>query len=514
MKRTPRPYQSAFLEALRRAVASLPSSQRRVLGVGPTGMGKSTCGAMILEGAARLGTRCVVLVHTTELVEQWVALLEQCELPHGVLKAGWPETPEALLQVASIDTYVRRAAAGRVLPAKLLLIDEAHLHVGTARVERALEANPGADVVGLSASPWRLDGRPMGNVYRSLVIAAQPSELIAQGWLVAPRVFAPGAPDLEGVASRDGDFAPGQLAVACDKPKLVGDIVETWGRLGRVDGHSRLTLVFATSRAHSQHLRDAFRGAGVAAEHIDGTLPRAARRTLVSAFRADSPDGTRVLCGVDTITTGLDVPAVSCLVVARPTQSEALWVQIGGRVMRTAPGKTGAVIADHAGNTLRLGYPHADRAWGLTREDVARPAAPRTLTLRTCLSCFAVLPAGTAVCSECGAVFPVEAREVATAAGDLHEVTRAATPEEKRAEFARLCGVALKRGLPREWVSREFKRAFDVWPRLPWPEGVRPRQRDLAQERERLERIAFENGYQRGWVEQRLAAIAAKMEAA
>src|SRR5262249_34594521 len=159
----------------------------------------------------------------------------------------------------------------------LVIPDEAH-H-GVAPTWRGiLDEYQHATIIGLTATPQRSDGRGLGDIYQVLVEAPQIAELISLGCLVGTRVFAPYIPDLKGVRVERGDYAEGELALRMDKQQLVGDIVAEWlKRAAR-----RTTVAFATSVAHSVHIRDEFRRAGILAEHIDGTTPPEERDEILS----------------------------------------------------------------------------------------------------------------------------------------------------------------------------------------------------------------------------------------
>ena len=139
-----------------------------------------------------------------------------------------------------------------------------------------------------------------------------------------------------------------ELADAMDRPVVTGDIVETWLRRGE----GRPTLVYGVNRRHAQHIAERFVEAGVAAEYMDAFTDRPDRERVFDWLRAGS---TKAICNVGVLTTGVDLPMVSCIVHARPTRSRALFVQTIGRGLRTAEGKGHLLILDHAGNHLRLG---------------------------------------------------------------------------------------------------------------------------------------------------------------
>ena len=165
----------------------------------------------------------------------------------------------------AIDTLRHRAKP----LADLVIVDEAHRALAKSYREVAA-AYPDAVHLGLSATPYRADGQGLGDAYDDLVVVSTPAQLIAEGFLVEPRVFTvrpSELPDLSGVRTRRGDYDERALAAAVDRQPLVGNIVEHWQRLA--DG--RRTVAFAVSVEHSRHIAERFREAGIAAEHLDGT---------------------------------------------------------------------------------------------------------------------------------------------------------------------------------------------------------------------------------------------------
>jgi superfamily II DNA or RNA helicase len=213
--------------------------------------------------------------------------------------------------------------------------------------------------------------------------------LIRHGYLSAFVAFAPSEPDLAGVRTMAGDFHEGELSDAMDKPSITGDIVETWLKRGE----ARPTLVYGVHRAHAEHLQQRFVETGIAAAYIDCDSARDERARIFARFRAGD---IRVICNVATLSTGLDLPMVSCIVDARPTKSRIPFVQTIGRGLRTADGKDHLLILDHAGNHLRLGVvtdvgqDYLDDGKG--RQGFNRREACAEPLPKLCEECKAVLP--------------------------------------------------------------------------------------------------------------------------
>lgn len=483
-----RPYQ---LEGIERVRESIRAGARRVLLVLATGGGKTVVAAHVVSSAVALGSRVLFVAHRRELIKQSFCKLVRNGLPPeevGVIMASvgagsadlfasdpvalrdeelWSRCarrrPTARVQVASIDTLRNRNKPA----ADLVIVDEAHRGLARSYTDLQVEY-PNAIHLGLTATPYRADGKGLGNAYDELVTVASPSILIADGFLVAPRVFtvpASALPDLRGVKVRGGDYSEEDLERAVDTGALVGDIVEHWQR--RAAGVR--TVAFACSVAHSKHIAERFRAAGVAAEHLDGTTETAERDAILGRLERGE---TLVVSNCGVLCEGWDQPSVKCCILARPTKSTGLYLQQAGRILRPYKGQD-AIILDHAGCAVEHQLPQADREFSLDdapkKGRGEKEAAPPT---KTCEQCFAVVPTATRVCPECGFVWPEPEAKPAPEeqAGELVEV-RAATPEEMRAAWEQLC--AERGGRKPGWVWHRFMERFGVKPPRDWkvPEG-------------------------------------------
>lgn len=362
--------------ALDRVLAAFKRGARRVLLVLPTGGGKTTVFCTLIASliAGSTNARAAVLVHRRELATQATKRLGEFGVDHGLILAGEPSKPYARVQVAGVQTLVRRKAPR----AGLVVADEAHL--STAQTwEQILEQYEAARILGVTATPWRLGGKPLAGTYDEVIIAATPRELIAAGWLCNYTGFSYRAPDLSGVGKVGDDYNRKQAGAAMSA--LVPNVVEKW--LAHASDLS--TIVFATTVEHSKALTAEFIAAGVRAEHLDGSMRKEQRRAIIARVEAGV---TQVLCNVGVAVEGLDIPRLKCCVLARPTMSLARALQMMGRVLRpwlnpkTNQWET-ARIHDHAFVITQHGLPDDDRDYSLD----AKQEAPPSLAL--CESCLA-----------------------------------------------------------------------------------------------------------------------------
>jgi DNA repair protein RadD len=384
-------------------------------------------------------------------------------------RRGSPRAPTPPVQVCSIQTLHARAIRGARIelpPADVIFIDECH-RIRARTYRQLLERYPTAIIVGLTATPVRGDGRGLGAAFDILVEGAPIAELIAEEYLVGTRFYAPARPDLKGIKVRLGDYVESQLAERMDKPKLVGDIVEHWLRLGE----NRRTVVFATGVAHSIHIRDEFRRAGIRAEHIDGTTPVEERDRILAQLAVGEID---IVCNCAVLCEGWDRPEVSCLILARPTKSLGLYLQMVGRVLRIFPGKTDALILDHSGAVFEHGFPEDQIEWTLEEDRKARNKAHarrgqyHAPQLTTCPKCSAVRMEGKP-CPACGWRPAAKPESVEVADGELGLLGRdgnVTAPYQDKVRFQRqLIWIAQEKGHSRHWVSHTYRAKFGVWPK-------------------------------------------------
>lgn len=491
---TLRPFQARAVDAVRAVLPFAP-----VL-VSPTGSGKTVMGVSLIE---RLKMHALWLAHRDELIDQAAKGLRDLGVFVGLVQPGQPLDPLAPVQVASVATAVRRD-----LPVpQILFVDEAH-HATASQYRQLIARWPQAFRVGLTATPFRLDGTGMEDLFHRIVVAAYPDELISLGLLVAPRIYSIRLPNLEGLRVVGGDFNLTDVVKRVDMAEFRADIIQEWKR--RADG--RPTVCYACDVDHSRRIVDAFKNAGVAAEHLDGQSSREERRAILGRLRSGN---TQVVSNCMILTEGWDMRSLGCVIMARPTASLCLFLQMVGRVMRPDEGKPDALILDFAGNTHRHGMPTRRIEYSL--DGVVRRGAGDPLGLVRCQQCGLYYESG-GVCPECGTMNapPADRQPVQiTGEGGLEEHVedfayrarvwrsiederismgfadgwaihayrerfgvypclgidnelvdpRTATLDQKESVYLRLLGVAAQRGFSDGWASHQYKREFGVWPR-------------------------------------------------
>ena len=376
-----RDYQRDLYE---KTVTEMAAGHRRVLVVAPCGAGKSYLFAEMIK---RTRGEVLVLTHRLELKQQHEALLEEL----GITNA----------RVAMVLTEANRLG---VAPQPALIIsDEAHL----SRSQSWMKVLNYYDTwtVGLTATPCRLDGKPLGDCYDALVVGVDTRWLIDHQRLAPYEYYAPTLVDTSGLRTVAGDYVVSDLERLMNERAIYGDVIESYRRIAP----GERSICYCVSVKHAQETAQAFNDAGIRAEYLSSGTPARERWHIMESFRAGN---IQVLCNVGIIAEGISIPEVSCCMLLRATESVALGIQSQSRCLRYLPGKT-AKILDFVGNYLRVGLPDDDREWSLDK-----PLRKRSLTdkngnfyIRCCPECYLTF-ATAPKCPYCGADYPLHPREI------------------------------------------------------------------------------------------------------
>ena len=229
-----------------------------------------------------------------------------------------------------------------------LLIDEAH-HSEADTYQLLFDKYPKAIKIGFSATPERLDGKGLDNSYQNIIIGKSVRELIDNHILSDYKYYAPSTTD-----GFQYSISPKYLQVQGEtffkavkrdssyQKKIYADVLKTWLE----KGENKQTILFAPSIAMSEKFAKEFNQAGIKAEHVDGKMKKSDRKDALEAFRKGE---VKVICNVDLISEGFDMSDADCVILTRPTESLAMFMQQSFRAMRYREGKT-AIILDHANN--------------------------------------------------------------------------------------------------------------------------------------------------------------------
>jgi superfamily II DNA or RNA helicase len=429
-----RPYQSALVDG----IIDAWSTARNTLAVLPTGGGKTVVFAGILAGEREPS---IAIAHRQELVGQMSMALARCKVSHRIIA---PDTvikriirqhvaemgasyynDRAPCAVAGVDTLLNRSEQliGWLPRVKLWVVDEAHHLLKTNKWGKAVNMFPNARGLGVTATPTRASGEGLGShsdgLFDQMVIGPSMRELIDDGWLTDYRIFAPQSDvDLSTVtvSNATGDFNPTKLKKAIRSSHIIGDVVTHYQRIAP----GKMGVTFASDVETATDIAAQFNAADVPAEIVSANTPDEERAAILHRYRNRE---LLMLVNVDLFGEGFDLPAIEVVIMARPTESFALYCQQFGRALRlmldgptptTRAGrlaaiatsrKPRAIIIDHVGNVVRHGLPDAPREWTLDPRDRRSRGTPDdAVPLRACLNvtCMQVYERFLPECPYCG----------------------------------------------------------------------------------------------------------------
>jgi superfamily II DNA or RNA helicase len=451
-----RDYQEGLITGARQ---KLREGVKRLLLQAPCGAGKTVIGAFIVKNASERGKRVTFMTHRGELAKQAAKTFDAVDIGHGYIMAAFTPNPNKRVQVAMIDTLRNRFEK---LPVPdILMIDECH-HAVSPSWQKVINhyAEAGSVIIGLSATPARLDGRPLNDIFDAMVLGPTVKELIDRGCLAKYSYYAPPqVADLDGVASKYGDYDQKELAERMDKPQVVGDAIAHYNRL--LPG--KRAIAFCVNIAGSKHLVEQFNAAGIAAAHVDGEMHMSERSAAIKAFERGD---IKVLSNVSLFGEGFDVKACDGVILLRATQSLSLHIQMCGRAMRPHESKERAIIIDHVGNVNRHGLPDEDHEWTLEgkKKKAGKKKDEPVVPVAQCPKCFTVF-APAPCCPSCGHVMEKKRGQAEVVDGELQEITPQMAEDMKRRRAAEVTGakslddlkkLAAQRGYSEKWADHIY----------------------------------------------------------
>lgn len=417
-------------------VRSAMRQHKGVLMQSATGSGKTRMALDMIGGAHSKGSTAIFTVPRKELLRQTIDTIREYNIPFGVISPDHPPNPFAKIQIAMTPTLARRL--DKLKAPSALFLDETHF--GGADLDRIIQwsKDGGGWRIGLSATPLKTNGKPMGDWYDHMECGLPVDDLIEAGRLSKYRYFAPSKPDLSGIKVTNGNYVQSQLDEYMEgQSAIIGDAVRTY----RETAPGKLNVVFATSRKHSGKIKDAFVDAGIPAMTIDGTMDDIERKRIIRGFARRE---FTVLINVQLLNFGFDLAASAGMDVTvesmsdlSPCKSLPLQMQKWGRVLRAKDFP--AIIMDHAGNWSDNGLPDDPRDWtldGSKKRGMVGEAAPPVRQCPTCFFCHHPAP----ICPSCGFIYPINSRMVEEIDGELAEIDKAAIERAriaKRAEQGR-----------------------------------------------------------------------------
>lgn len=390
-----RPYQVQLINNVRQAY--LQGFKSPCI-VSPCGSGKSILIADIAKKTTLKRNRVLFIVHRQELTKQISETL------------SWWGVDMDYVQIGMVQTITRRL--DETLDPKLIITDENH-HSLAKSYRKIYDYFPKAKLVGFTATPVRLNGGGLGEINDKLIIGPTVKELIEWGNLAPFKYYAPEIVDTSKLKIKRGEYVAADIEDLFNNRAIWGDVVKHYKKLS--DG--KQAICYCSSIKQSEKMAKEFNDAGIVAKHIDGETLKPAREAAIENFRQGK---IMILCNVDLISEGFDVPDCNTAILLRPTQSYGLFIQQSMRCMRYKPGKT-AIIIDHVGNVGRFGTPDMEREWTLDPKKGANSTVKEENPVKQCPECFYTVVSNTQVCPECGYEFRQE-KEVEQVESELVEV--------------------------------------------------------------------------------------------
>lgn len=397
-----RPYQQ---ETIDNVLASMRQGHKRIIVQQPPRTGKTVIMADIAKRTTDKGNRVMFLIHRREVLDQAIATFKQNNVDMSLATMGM------------VQTLTRRIK--KIPEPSLIFVDEAH-HAIAKSYQRILKAFPNAYVLLFTATPVRTGHDQLDKVADDIIVGKSIKWLIDNGYLARFSYYSMPDIDSDKLKSSNGDYTNESMDDAIDKA-VYGDVITQYKRLAK----GKQAVCYTYSIDSAKLVANQFVSNGISAVEVDGETPAEERDRLVKMFRDQK---IMVLVNVNLFTEGVDLPNVDCVIMVRPTQSLALYLQFAMRCLNPRPGKK-AVIIDHVENWKRFGTPSADRDWEqaiVTRKK--RKKATPTLSTVQCNQCMRIWEPKDLIdgcCPECGFKITKERKPVRLVETDLVEIDQA-----------------------------------------------------------------------------------------
>lgn len=476
---TLRPYQQKVIDDLTDAFRK---GYRRPLIVCATGGGKTAIATKLAEGVLSKGNDLIFMCHRTELVDQTYRTFLKNDIEPDFIAAGRKFKPDSDCYIAMVNTLLRRLH--KVDCPKVMIVDECH-HLASKTWKTVSDYYKDSLLIGLTATPCRLDGKPLSDMFDCMIIGPQTDELIRDGYLVPYKYYAPTNLDTSKVKVVNGEYQAQALDEFMRESSVIGDNIEQYKKLAM----GKRNVVFACNVKHSMEIVRRYNEAGIPAAHLDGDTNLGERKRIIKDFESGK---IKVLSNVDLFGEGFDLPAIEVVSMLRPTMSLSLCIQQWGRGLRTAPeiGKTECLILDHVNNYQRHGLPDEHREWSL-EGGVKRKKRGQSsdIKIKRCPHCFyAHTPA--LKCPNCGYEYTADERTIKEVAGELYLIDSKEYIEAKKREVIEVSSYE-------ELVKLERSRGYKIgWAENRWKAKTGE---DLTASFSGYERIAAVRGYSNGW---------------
>lgn len=429
-----RDYQEKGMRLMREAFTD---GKRKIILFAATGSGKGVWFLHMINNALRNKKRVILVMRRKQLVYQARDRFVSCGIKPSIVMANEKGfEPENPFQICSIDTVARRDMAF-FSTFNFVVVDE--MHDTTSRTYREFFSIFGQQTIfiGLSATPFP-NGKKTHDFWDCCVKPVRVSDLVERGFLSDCLLYVPRKIDLSDVKinQRSQDYDSKELAAKMSKLEIIGDVLEDYKKIGQL----KPAICFCVNVEHSKTLCLLFNRGGIESSHVDESTPQKERDLVIRDFKRGK---IKVIFNVNIFSTGVDIPEIQVAIMARPTKSEILWIQMVGRAFRPCricgecgtqydnsqacplchennPSfiKTHAIVIDSGDNCARLGHPFDDRMPAMKKDDVKKRESSKSL-MKTCKKCFFVYDANKKVCPSCHGVNESPSRVYTTLRGEI-----------------------------------------------------------------------------------------------
>jgi superfamily II DNA or RNA helicase len=522
-----RPYQQELFDSVRALIVKFDFIMMQLA----TGGGKTWIFSSMIASALSKDNPAWIIVPRNELLLQSSEQLRKMKVPHGIISAKSNESRAFKVHVVSKDTLIRRIKAGKIKNwPKVIIFDEAHLALDQQLFIRE-SAPEGTKFIGVTATPEKLDGRGLDEMYQDITYGPTIKELVEMGYLTNMRYFCPPGFDFEALKSVDfsgTEVKQDVLDQILKKRQVYGNAINHYRKYAQ----GKSTIVFCRSVKAAEETAQRFRDSGFNFESIDGKMTDKKRKALIDGLRTGRVDG---LTSCELITYGLDVPRVECVIMLRPTLSRTLFFQMIGRGLRPFEFPDGTIkdyciILDHVGNLKEHGHPIEPYDWKFHgKEKRGREKGESVASLKLCTKCWLYYSGSS--CDNCGADRQKSDKKYQEIEGRLIEIKGPVKlndrdPEDRR-EIQDKIGALIDKingesngSIPRGPVSDLLKLAEDIGRNAMWVYWRLSKtyidDNGVEQERKTvnlplLHAIREIKGYKPGWVFMQKNTIAEKL---
>jgi superfamily II DNA or RNA helicase len=381
-----RGYQNEYIQQARAAIAE----HKKILLVAPTGAGKTAIIVEIIKNTITKNKTIFFFVHDKYLLGQTAEKLKSAQIDFGYIAAGFEQKNKNVM-LCMIQSFNRRSTD--IKKADLVIIDEAHRTASNTYKTIASEAKY---LVGLTATPARTDGQPLGDIYKKIVEVIRIHELIKKGFLCDYDLYAADiCTDFDDIKTKNKDYDSEDLEEKINTTTITGDAIKHYKKLSE----NKRCVVLCVNIKHARAVAEMYKAAGIPAYSITSEENFSYRKLVIDKFKAGE---IKIITAVNLLVEGVDIPEIECVQWLRPTKSLIIYMQGNGRGLRTAADKNRLIILDHVGNMRRFGMPCDHREWSLTEKQKEKTKSTPELEVTICKECFFTYNASKKQCPKCG----------------------------------------------------------------------------------------------------------------